>query len=389
MIYLEGAVAANNVFKEANLNDRHGVLMKKTLVILAMILSPPAFAGGVSDGGGGTTNPSPIDPDMIAYRVGEFGRIILTWANHQEENFKNLTPSEQAASPYAKLFLGTTKFVDVIKSTGFELRMNGPCFDAQGAEKEGSVYASKPGYLCLSPFLMGPKLSELNFEAETTALMIHELSHVLGASEAEAVQIQRDALGDLSHFRFLDAYVDMDLLCGATPSANPLGGRINEAIGMARYWLKYPAQMIIKGSEVQDWKNGFTVLLNTYFDSRKPVSYASLDLMKLYRPYYVPADVLEDYVISQDGGEAPSRRYESESRLEKAFGANNTATAREVIQRQDGIDLGSDFDLVTIRRPRNSENVQALIQSIVTYMESLRAEVRFNYDFRTPTYRTN
>jgi len=52
MIYLGGAVVVNNVFKETHLNDRHGVLMKKTLAILAMILSPQAFAGGVSDGGG-------------------------------------------------------------------------------------------------------------------------------------------------------------------------------------------------------------------------------------------------------------------------------------------------------------------------------------------------
>ena len=80
---------------------------------IAFIAMPDlAFgAGGVSDGGGGTTNPNPAHPDWVAAGVWEYGaRVLIPFLNYELANYQRLGAKEKASSPFAKLFSSPDTF---------------------------------------------------------------------------------------------------------------------------------------------------------------------------------------------------------------------------------------------------------------------------------------
>ena len=60
------------------------------LALTILLVGVSALAnGGVSDGGGGTTNPDPAQPYWIVRSASEQAPVILSlWANAEEGNFK-------------------------------------------------------------------------------------------------------------------------------------------------------------------------------------------------------------------------------------------------------------------------------------------------------------
>src|SRR5690606_39142869 len=106
------------------------------------------------------------------------------WLFHLQSQFAERSPKDKTNSILVKIFPSSGKnIIEFAKETAFEVRMSEPCRDVNGQPKDGSVYGTKPGTLCLSAFLMAQKLNDLNVSSETAALMVHELSHLLGATE--------------------------------------------------------------------------------------------------------------------------------------------------------------------------------------------------------------
>ncbi|WP_413291013.1 hypothetical protein [Bdellovibrio sp. HCB337] len=367
-------------------------MTKKIFIIAAtMFFALQAHSGGVSDGGGGTTNPLPVDVDMIAYRVGEIGRVVLAWTYRQESKFSQLSPSEKVQSSYAKFFGGPVSLTKVVKETVFEVRLSGPCFDANGQPKEGSTFASQAGALCLSPYLMAPKLTQFNFEAETAALMIHELSHVLGASEAEAEAIQKDALLDLAHMRFLDVYLELNSLVGIPASVYITGGKIADANDTPRWWITGPMDTLrLEREDVDLWVRDWIDLRNRYFEKiSSPILYSSPEILRSYTPMTQKIEVVAVFICMNDEREEPSIRKECQKEMAKLFGTATKLTARETILRRDGIDLGADFDLVMIQKPESWDDAKTLIIEVLAYVDKLVVETTALAEFTTQVYITN
>src|SRR5690349_12060945 len=127
--------------------------MKSPLTSLLFALSTtfalPALAGGVSDGGGGTTNPNPANPEWIVNAAAQYsGKVLLVWLNAEEANFNRTSEADRAKSPFRKLFQGEQTIFDILPKASIELRMSAACLDKNGVEWDGSVYASKPGAIC-------------------------------------------------------------------------------------------------------------------------------------------------------------------------------------------------------------------------------------------------
>ncbi|MGZ3695176.1 MAG: hypothetical protein ACXWQO_13635, partial [Bdellovibrionota bacterium] len=178
-------------------------LLIGNLILAALTMGGIAFAegGGVGSGGGGTTIPNPTNPEFISGTASEYGAKLLTvWLQHQEEVFNRYGENEQAKSPFFKVFRPSNRknIYQLVESTEVEFRMSGPCLDSEGQPWDGSIYGSKPGSICISPFSMAPKLSDMNYEAETLALLAHEISHLMGTSESEAREIQQVVIWDFS-----------------------------------------------------------------------------------------------------------------------------------------------------------------------------------------------
>ena len=143
--------------------------------------------GAVSGGGGGTLPANPVS-------IFDIERIIKDSKQDLRLHIKKLqsfvTP-RLASSAETKVFLGAKTLFEVLEETGVEIRYYESCRDAQGNEVDGSIYAKEQSDICISAQRIAPKLIAERARTETLALIIHELSHKLGTTEDEAVELQQ------------------------------------------------------------------------------------------------------------------------------------------------------------------------------------------------------
>lgn len=146
--------------------------------------------GGITAGGGGTLPVDPITVDDV-YDVMRTSKQVL----RLYINFKRLFP--MGATPTEKKYFFAAKNLGtVLEMTDVEVLRDQPCEDRNGKDVDGSIYASKPGRICLSAYRVAPKLMERDAHSEIDALLLHELSHLLGSTEKEAVELQKSMVHD-------------------------------------------------------------------------------------------------------------------------------------------------------------------------------------------------
>jgi hypothetical protein len=187
-----------------------------SFLLACLALNSPAHAadmGGITGGGGGTTNPNPIGSSFIARAVGDSKFLLKAYLNEKENFWETVTKRNGYTDPDLKfLFDRQDKVFQYLDKAVIELSADAPCHDLYGNEVDGSVHAKHPGAICISTFTLGKKLNELNFEYEVPALILHEISHQMGADEKLAVELQTQAIYSLFKKSLLDMRVDYKLL---------------------------------------------------------------------------------------------------------------------------------------------------------------------------------
>jgi hypothetical protein len=336
--------------------------MKLTIAFLigTLFYSALAFAGGISGGGGGTTNPSPSDPEQVAASVYHYGgNAVLGWLKGAEANYRRMSNEERLASAYRKLFDGEKTIYQILAATKVELRFNAPCLDSAGAPWDGSMYSSTPGAVCLSPFTMAPKLNDGNVGPETIALLIHEMSHLLGTNEDEAKEIQLHALWDLQSADLINLAVRPKL------AAKALGEQI------ALLGMHITAPEFVQQRDMED-------TLRTLVDLRRQImfdyslSFAMLrpDDLEDFTANMLRLEAVGDYACANDQREHEGIRQYCQERIEKAFGGADEVSGRTFIAQRDGIPaetFGPEYDRLTIARIRNLTGVKHALQGARAY----------------------
>jgi hypothetical protein len=179
------------------------------VAIATTFVAPSASAdnvdhGGMSGGGGGTGTAHPVAAKEITESI-KYSKVFVSgWFNQLEflyqindegywrDNYHVLGPAP--APLLSKMFDQKTKVFDVINSLKIEVRRTRPCLDKSGAKVDGSIYADSPGAICLSLPRLVKKLNDATLEKQISALIIHEITHLVGGDEAEAVTAQTYAL---------------------------------------------------------------------------------------------------------------------------------------------------------------------------------------------------
>jgi hypothetical protein len=356
------------------------------LGVISLLFSAFSFAGGVSDGGGGTTNPNPANPDWITFAAGEYGRVIQAWLYKQEKDFLELRPEERTLSSYSKLFGHSKDVFSVLPSVKFELRMNAPCLDANGAPKDASIFGKEEGSLCLSPYSMAPKLNEQNYDRETVALMIHEISHLMGTTEEEAVKIQKDALLDLNKISLSDENTSIDVL-----GSNGVSGPLPEQIFEMKFWFSADFTKIrrdLTQSDITAMTKDVSMLRNQIEPWNKGILLVRSSTFKRYLPQYVKLGVIGDYLCSEDSREDAASRAYCKNKLDSAFQSETSLTIRQVLLRRDGSDMGEDYDLVTVKRPSNWDDVRDELHEVFNYFSGIQSEFAALRSFKISYYVT-
>jgi len=162
--------------------------------------STPALnkEGGISSGGGGTLPADPANVWQIQDIVKDAKRDLrLYFRNEKFHAQYDKTVSELDK----KLFLQKYSLVEALEKTDLELLKDRPCYDANGKEVDGSIHSGKPNTICISAFRIAPKVAKELARTEVTALIAHELSHIVGATEDEAAEFQKNTVFVFKHFK--------------------------------------------------------------------------------------------------------------------------------------------------------------------------------------------
>jgi hypothetical protein len=176
----------------------------KTLFLLTISITLgalPVFAehGGISGGGGGVATPPGVEISKIQAAVENSKIVIEEWLNAKELRFSYGTNGLENSTAFAKLFGSSRNVFDVIKDLKIEVRNNEPCYDSDHNAVDGSIFAHAPASICISAFKLKDKLNAFDYEYETEALILHEISHLLGTDENEAVSLQNLSLPGFTH----------------------------------------------------------------------------------------------------------------------------------------------------------------------------------------------
>jgi len=148
-----------------------------------------AFAseGGVSGGGGGTVPADPVSAEVA--------RIEIIQAKLPLAFYFNALSSPGAHGIYwDKLFSGSTTIFDLIQTTTVEINADAPCVAPSGELTDGAAPGSAPNSICISTLRLSQKLDADDVHIQTLGLIAHELSHLLGTNEPEAVAVQTDLI---------------------------------------------------------------------------------------------------------------------------------------------------------------------------------------------------
>jgi hypothetical protein len=169
-------------------------LLATTLILqLGCTQSAPVtpVQGGVDGGGGGTLPAKPIANYEFDQVIATAKRDLGLFTKQGMRNYSRRTSEKSVIN--TKLYGGSITLWDILQTTDLEVLYDRPCKDANGHPRDGSIHASKPNTICLSAFLISPKTISERAKVEIYSLILHELSHLLGTTEAEAQEYQRDS----------------------------------------------------------------------------------------------------------------------------------------------------------------------------------------------------
>jgi hypothetical protein len=353
---------------------------KSILTALLLFFPLTTFAmGGVSDGGGGTTNPDPVGAERVAESIEGYGlKLLNIWLNAKEYEF--LISGSLPDRPESKLFLASPSVFEVIAKTKVEIRMSESCYDKNGQAWDGSIYASEPGAICLSAFTMGPKLNSHNVEAETLALYMHEISHLMGYTEEEAREIQSHAL---SAFSSVDAFkLALDV--------KSLGSNFEfkQLLEDLEYFSD-PAHRFTPRAADRVAKNFADVNNQLFFDDQHFMLHGfRLEMGQKFSARFRQNDVLALQVCADDAEEEEGQREACRAELDKAFQGQDSATLAEILNRIDPQDEPSEADkALVVFRPKTPEILASQLKGIREFLLEMQVALQKQADAETKAYR--
>lgn len=178
-----------------------------SLLPLGLILfSPLAFSSSNGGRGGGDTINAPFaSVAQIQNAVSEAPFYLRAWIQGVQTQMRpdhGLSGRPRRKLPLPK---GVEKlFKNGVQNASYQLeslqvtfKIASPCASADNQDHDGSVISEPDHAICISGFNLSQKLKTTDYAIQTEALMMHELSHLLGADEEEATSIQAQYLADM------------------------------------------------------------------------------------------------------------------------------------------------------------------------------------------------
>lgn len=187
---------------------RSPVVLKTLIFVGVAFLNSSALAqaraprGGDSAGGGNLWKATGLVPAPVLerkIREARFSAALAAQSIEADEAFESgpgdIVPRDpeqrERARVRAELISGgSPNLYDVLREAPIKTPA-GPCLDGEGRERDASAVN---GELCFSLSRLQAKLNVMTLDREIVALMLHEASHLVGADEETAVDLQQRVL---------------------------------------------------------------------------------------------------------------------------------------------------------------------------------------------------
>ncbi|MDO9182635.1 MAG: hypothetical protein Q7U04_09515 [Bacteriovorax sp.] len=334
------------------------------VVLIASSCTPPQFTqsnlqGGVDGGGGNTFIAQPVTSEEIESVIVSDAKVALSGFFIGNEKLLASTKPE-----YQKLY---PKIFTLLDTVAIEIRSNQLCSDHEGNHKDGSIYAQSENAICISTYSMAGKLNQQNYEAETFGLIAHELSHLAGFNEVEAIQLQNDVVNTYAKESFKNK---QEMLAKANKF-------LEQIISTMQFSIK---------DKTWDGYNAPNSFVNVIDDFRKKVKDSSninfitstendLILVEYLRLYNLSEFVYASDTLLYSEGQ---RNYGKDC-LEHTFQGRGSVTAYEAFKTPNTFNLHLDKEVlsnIVFLNPRNLDIAKSEMSVTSNFLSDLL--VKFN-----------
>ncbi len=160
----------------------------------AIGLSAHAAGGIVGGGGNAFTQQDPFLPAPIASVHAEVENAVDRLVPYLRIK-RGQAQSDPGMSPlWQKLFAKPEEVFAVLAVEKFEMLDDAACFDRNGTAYDGSTLTGSSNTICISIQRLARRIAPSEIRRQSFALLIHEISEVLGFSDDEAVDLQIEVL---------------------------------------------------------------------------------------------------------------------------------------------------------------------------------------------------
>jgi hypothetical protein len=172
------------------------------LIGLSSSFAATISSGGVTGGGGNLlTTSSPSDPMSstdVEFKVRRLGPAVIDFLSEKQSDFQNGKMPAGDLQTFAPIFEGQGD----VRATLAPVKLNVPgdrsCFSSDGQEFDGSNQGTASAIsVCISAQRIAPKVDQTTLLPQASALLVHEFSEILGATDEQAYALQRAALKQL------------------------------------------------------------------------------------------------------------------------------------------------------------------------------------------------
>ena len=177
--------------------------LKPILGVIIFISSTVlAAAGGISGGGGEVICPDrPTyyqDPEHIKDVIEQSKSKLVSYIDYKKKQLLSDELEHSEKEIIQKIFEPNKMNIhEAVNRFSVYIDDDHPCYTSDRQPVDGSIYSKKPNSICISSATIARKVHFNQVSKQSTALMLHEYSEVVGLTEAEAVTLQKKALEEI------------------------------------------------------------------------------------------------------------------------------------------------------------------------------------------------
>ncbi len=179
-------------------------LFLKTISLIGLI-SVSSFAkidGGISGGGGYVINPIrpsyPQSTEVIEDMIKESKKLVVLYVQQKKNQFHADQMGGHEKRLYDQLLNSSQKNIDqVLAYYSVHVEDENPCYTSDKVPVDGSIFSEKPNSICISAHTFAEKVHAATVHVQAAALILHEMSEVVGLSDEDAIRLQKIALNEI------------------------------------------------------------------------------------------------------------------------------------------------------------------------------------------------